>query len=342
MSPTLLFADAYVHRLDPFAIQFTETIGLRWYGLSYAAGFLIAWWLVHRLARTGRSPLTGAQVGDLMFYIIAGVLIGGRLGYVAFYEPSLIGFSSQFPYWNVLAITKGGMASHGGMIGATVACLLFARRARVSALHTLDLTVFVCPPGLFLGRLANFINAELWGKPLPEAMQAAPPWWGVKYPQEILRWNPARPEDAERLAVIDPLHVTIGGDETFRLEVMKATIEGREGVAEIVEPVLTAYYPSQIFQALTDGPILFGVLVLVWLRPRRPGVVGSWFLLAYGLLRIASEWFRQPDEGVALYLGLSRGQGLSVLLVLTGIVCVIVCSRRNVPRMGGLGKTVSR
>ena len=107
----------------------------------------------------------------------------------------------------------------------------------------------------------------------------------------------------------------------------------------MIEPLLTTYYPSQLIQALTDGPILILALVLVWLRPRKPGVVGGWYLMVYGLLRIFSEIFREPDAGVALLFNVvSRGQLLSILMIVIGAIAVILCQRRNVERLGGLLK----
>ena len=108
-------------------------------------------------------------------------------------------------------------------------------------------------------------------------------------------------------------------------------------MSTVVEPLLTAYYPSQIIQALTDGPILVAILALIWLRPRKPGVIGGTFLIAYGVMRIVTERYRQPDEGVALLFGaLSRGQVLSILMVLAGIAALILCQRRKVERISGL------
>jgi phosphatidylglycerol:prolipoprotein diacylglycerol transferase len=329
-------AESYLHDLDPFAIRITDSFGVRWYGLSYAAGFVIAWSLIEWLARTGRSPLAG-RVGDLMFYVIAGVLIGGRVGYAAFYDPGLfIGFSSSFPFWDLLALNQGGMASHGGIIGVIIACMIFARRNQVSSLHLLDLVAFTCPAGLGLGRLANFVNGELWGRPLPDAMQDAPPWWSIKYPDEVFLWDPARPQDAERLLEIESLRGMLGGDTTFLSSVVDAARAGQEQVVTVLQPLLTAFYPSQIFQTVTDGPVLFGALVLVWLRPRKPGVVGAWFLIVYAALRLGTEAFRQPDAGVALLLGLSRGQVLSVAMLLAGLIGLAVATNRKVEPMCGL------
>ena len=186
----MLLADSFLHRLDPFAIHFTPTFGVRWYGLAYAVGFLLAWWLVRWLVKTGRSTLSLRDVGDMMFAVILGVLIGGRLGYAILYEPHLFtDFFPRFPWWGLLAINHGGMASHGGMVGVILALTIFGRRRHIPVLHMLDLGALCSTIGLFLGRIANFINAELWGKPLPAAMQSNPPWWSIKYPMQITeRW----------------------------------------------------------------------------------------------------------------------------------------------------------
>ena len=102
-------------------IEFSSGFGVRWYGLSYAMGFLVAWMMIRWISRRSWSPLPPQKVGDLMFAVILGVLLGGRLGYAIFYEPHLfIGFSKSLPYWDLLAINKGGMASHGGMIGVMI------------------------------------------------------------------------------------------------------------------------------------------------------------------------------------------------------------------------------
>ena len=331
----LLLAESYLHRLDSVAIHITQSLPIRWYGLAYAAGFLIGWWIIRWFAKTGRSQLTVEMAGDLMFYLIAGVLVGGRLGHVIFYGHGkpFIEFSADFPFWELLAINRGGMSAHGGIIGVIAACWIFAHRRRISALHLFDLGSLVCTPGLFLGRLANFVNAELWGKALPVPMQADPPWWSVKYPEEILL-----PGFAHLAEVEMKLRTIIGGSATFYGNVIEAARDGNEQVIEVLRPLLTAYYPSQLIQAFTDGPVLFLVLTLVWLKPRKPGIVGPWFLIAYGVMRICTEVVRQPDEGVALLLGLSRGQVLSVLMILVGIIAMTICARRPVEPLGGLLK----
>ena len=351
----ILLAEAYLHQLDPFVIEFPASWqnapfvpdGIRWYGLSYVAGFILAWLFFRWMAVTKRSTLpSAAAAADLLFYIILGVLVGGRLGYVLFYQPSLfLEFTVHFPYWGLLAIPTGGMARQGGLLGVMRCCWLSAHGRRRPSRHLCDLTVLAAPAGLGLGRLANFVNAELWGKALPTSMQSyppilpavQPPWWSVKYPEEILQWNPAVEIDMDRLLEIDHLKSSLGGDTSFYQNVVEAVRQGDQAVIGVVEPLLTAYYPSQIIQAITDGPILVATLALLWLRPRKPGVIGAVFLISYGVMRIVTERYRQPDEGVALLLGaLSRGQVLSILMVVAGIAALILCQRRNVERISGL------
>lgn len=324
----MLLAESYLHSLDPYAFRFGgDGFGIRWYGLAYVAGLLIAWGMASWMSRTRRSLVPTPQVSDMMMWIIGGVLIGGRLGYVLFYDPSLlITFDSSFPWWQVLAIHQGGMASHGGIIGVIVALLIFAARNRLPLLHPLDVAALIATPGLFLGRLANFINGELWGEPWRGDGEA--PSWTVKYPEEVLY--------APGAFHLESLRSTIGGDESFHERVVMEAQAGNQTVIDVLQPQLTPFYPSQLLQAVTDGPILLAALILVWIRPRKPGVVAGCFLMFYGILRMVTEFFRQPDEGVSLLLGLSRGQQLSLLQVLIGLILLVWCATRRVERVGGL------
>lgn len=375
----MFLAESYLHTLDPFAIRFSQDFGIRWYGLSYAFGFLVAWLLVGWMARKSWSLLPPRRVGDFMFAGMFGVLAGGRLGYALFYDPHLfIGFTSAFPFWDLLAINKGGMASHGGMIGVILACFWWGRRNRVDPFHLFDMGGLTATIGLGVGRIANFVNAELWGKALPASMQANPPWWSVKYPQQIgerlipviNRGDQTEGEHALSIATaavdfhitgdaaqmfpqvlaeaqrrLDTVHTqlapVIGSDGEFfrRIEQLASDANHamHDQVAAVVKPVLTAYYPSQIFQAVTDGPLLLALLAIMWLKPRQPGTICAWFLIFYGVLRILTEVFRQPDIGVSLTFGLlSRGQTLSAVMVGCGAAILWVASRRNVPRLGGI------
>ncbi len=322
----MLLAEAWIHDLDPFLVEFSDGIGLRWYGLSYIAGFLVGWLLLRLLARSRRTALRPEMAGDLLLSCVVGVLVGGRLGYVAFYDPALLwSFESSVPWWGLLAIHRGGMASHGGLIGVIVAAWLFGRRWGLAPRDVVDCLAVAAPPGLGFGRLANFINGELWGRAMPEAAQAAPPWYAVKYPEEIL----AAPADVQ-VRALESLGPLASGTEPLA-NAVRAVYEGNAEVAERLAPHLTAYWPSQLFQAAAEGPILLAAVLAAWFWPRRhAGTVGATFLLVYGVLRIVTEQFRQPDEGVALLLGLTRGQVLSVAMVVAGAALLWRWVRRDV------------
>lgn len=152
-------------------------LALRWYALAYIVGILIAWGLAVRAVRRpslwpgNTPPMTPKQIEDMLFYLVLGIILGGRLGFVLFYQP---GYYLSNP-GEILRVWQGGMSFHGGMIGVLVAALLFTARHKIDRLSAADLIAHAVPPGLLLGRLANFINAELWGRPtdLP---------WGVAFP----------------------------------------------------------------------------------------------------------------------------------------------------------------
>jgi phosphatidylglycerol:prolipoprotein diacylglycerol transferase len=155
---------------------FGFTLALRWYALAYIAGLVFGWWIILRAIRTprlwaGDPPLTSEQVERFFTWVVVGVILGGRLGYVIFYEP---GTYLAEP-WRIPFVWEGGMAFHGGFAGVVVAGIWFCRRERIPMLSMGDLLAVATPLGLGLGRLSNFVNAELWGRPtdLP---------WGVIFP----------------------------------------------------------------------------------------------------------------------------------------------------------------
>lgn len=340
----ITLADAWLHTLDPVVFQIAGNLAVRWYGLAYIGGFILGWLLLRLLSRRAVIALSPTQVTDLMLAMILGVLVGGRLGYVAFYDPSLLTrFSSSPPWWGLFAINQGGMASHGGIAGVIVATLLFSRRVRLPWLHTLDAVAFVAPIGLFLGRLANFINGELLGR-----IVAAPgepgPAWSVRYPQELFtRHAPTLSAEQEHalLDLAEPFRMA--GEESYNaaFERMIGALQRggtrAQALANELPLVLSARHPSQLYQALAEGVILFAALVIVWARPRKPGVVGCWFLIVYGVGRIATEFWRLPDDQFAVprIAGLSRGQWLSVAMVAAGAAALPLVSRRAVALAGG-------
>ncbi len=313
----------YLHNLDPFAIQITETFGIRWYGLSYLTGFVLAYFLVKRIARCGRSTLKPADAADLIFYFALGIMIGGRIGYALFYQPDLCGFSKSFPFWRMLMLHQGGMASHGGMIGLIAASWLYARNHKHRFTHILDLGAFAAPLGLFCGRIANFINGELYGRGPTDVP------WAVKFPQEIQHWS------SKQLEQLNPIFAHAPQATTYD-DLVKAVQTGNAQVAAQLAPLLTARHPSQIYQALLEGLIVFAVLAWVWRKPRRPLVIGSLFCGVYAILRIIGEQFRQPDAHIGFeWLGMTRGQWLSIALLAGGAVLLWIFGRRSDHPMGG-------
>ena len=153
-------ASQYFHwEPHPFIFQISEGIGLRYYGLAYVLGFVIGGWLLKVYHDHKLSPFDKSQRQDIFLYIILGVALGGRLGYFLFYQP----FDLIREPWVFFQIWKGGMASHGGFIGIAVTTWWISRKFKQPFWHTADLLSSLAPAGLFLGRIANFLNGELWG-----------------------------------------------------------------------------------------------------------------------------------------------------------------------------------
>jgi phosphatidylglycerol:prolipoprotein diacylglycerol transferase len=178
----------WVHHLNPFLGPHWGNIGIRYYGLSYLLGFLAAAGLLRLYCRAGRSQLPADRVPDLMVAAIIGTLIGGRCGYFLFYHPDTLAADPLA----ILRIWEGGMASHGGMIGVAIALIWFGRLERIPVLHLGDLVVSAAPAGLFFGRIANFINGELWGKPTRVP-------WAVIFPDSAVPGTPVFPRHPSQL-----------------------------------------------------------------------------------------------------------------------------------------------
>ena len=156
--------------IDPIAFS-VGPLAVRWYGLMYLAGFAIGWWLGLRRIKQGAAPITRQQLDDLLFLVVLGVILGGRLGYVLFYKP---GYYAAHPL-EIFAIWQGGMSFHGGLLGVMLAMVFAARRSQVDWLRLMDFIAPLIPPGIAAGRLGNFINAELPGR-----VTTVP--WGMVFP----------------------------------------------------------------------------------------------------------------------------------------------------------------
>lgn len=348
---------AWVHDLGPIAFQIGP-LAIRWYGLSYVLGFVAGWWLLTRLARRGLIMIPPDRVADAAMLWVAGVVVGGRLGYAILYDPSLfVQFGDRFPFWALLEINKGGMASHGGIAGTIIAAAVISRGFkgpegnRIGVCppeHMMDTIAVVCPIGLGLGRLANFINGELLGKiaTMPgEGGVGGGPWWAVKFPQEVLDDHAPTltGQQALDLRVLAARHA-MPGDGAFGQQyqrLLDALHAGGARAAEIkrdLAPLLAARHPSQLYQFLAEGVVLGAVLWWIWRKPRNPGVVGCWFLISYGVMRVATEFWRLPDGHLTVQriAGLSRGQWMSVVMVVCGAVLLAHFGRKQgVQKLGG-------
>ncbi len=342
-----------VHNFDPFLWQIYGNFGIRWYGLAYLAGFICAYYMIYKMALINKAQIPVRLISDFITYCAIGILLGGRLGYVFFYSPDLLSqFKREFPFWGVLAVNEGGMASHGGMIGLILACMLFAKIHRLNTLHLFDWVAMCGPIGIFFGRLANFVNGELVGR-------ASDPNFplGMKFPSDIFMWPTQEPGKMRALSnVVDKLGMTSEnwlslldkGKSDFNAQVtvhntlnqiLAAVQDGNAAVTEALAPLLVLRHPSQLYAAFGEGLLLFLILWLIWYKPRRPGVIGSLFLVFYSIIRIVGEQFRMPDAHIGLdSMGFTRGQILSGAMLLVGLILLIFWSRRLAQPLGGWGR----
>lgn len=329
MLPTLA---AYVHNIDPYALQITPSFGLRWYGLSYVFGFFLGFLLILRVAKAGVSSVPPERVVDLVVTLAVGIVAGGRLGYCLFYRPELLWqFESSFPYWGLFAVNQGGMASHGGILGGIAASWWFAFRHGHRWTHILDLMAFGAPLGLFFGRIANFINGELYGRPCSPDFALA-----VKFPQELYEADERTLNSLQ--SQLSPFFPGRMSGDWIGLTIEKIQA-GNQQITTIVEPLLIARHPSQLYAALSEGLVTFIVLAILYRKPVKPGTIAAGFCITYGLMRIFNEFFRMPDahllDSEFAAVGITRGQWLSVLLVLLGVGIIIWTRYSKLPKEGG-------
>jgi phosphatidylglycerol---prolipoprotein diacylglyceryl transferase len=292
----------YLDNFSPFMVKFGPSFGIRWYGFSYLLAFFCGFLLLRWLAQHRYCALPAAKVGDFIALASLGVVAGGRLGYVLFYRP---GQALADPLF-ILRVWDGGMSSHGGMIGLTLVTFFYARAQRISWLSLADNIAVVAPVGLFLGRCANFINGELYGR-------AATVAWAMLFPKEALDL----PEiGARTLAAAHAARPTVAS-----LEEVIEHARTDPGLQSVLHRTLTPRHPSQIYEALLEGAVLFGCLWFLRVRTKQPrGMLAGLFLLLYALVRVVVEYFREPDA--PLTGPFTRGQTLSVMLIIGGICFV--------------------
>jgi len=288
---------AFLHTFGPFVFRIGD-FGPRWYGLSYVASALVAYWLYKRLASRRYTDLPPEKVADFITWTgLFGVLLGGRLGWIVFY-----GFKEQHenPWW-MLEVWKGGMSSHGGILGLVLVTFVLSRRWKVSWTSIGDTLCVVATTGLFLVRCANFINGELIGKP-----GTVP--WAVQFPRELLDTEVGRMELA-------PVAMNALGRSAS--EIVDMVPDDAE-VRKVLGEILTPRHPSQIYEALLEGAFLFSVLWLLRTRCRVPrGVLTGLFFILYAAVRIIAESFREPDPAWAVG-SFSAGQFLSLFMFAIG------------------------
>jgi len=249
--------------IDPILIQ-VGPFAIRWYALAYIVGLVLGWRYVRRLVQRPGWQLTPLEIDDLLLYVTLGVVLGGRFGYVLFYRPL---FYLSHPF-EALAVWQGGMSFHGGTVGVILAMWLFSYLRKRSFLEIGDAVVCAIPIGLFFGRIANFINAELYGR-------TTDVWWGVVFPT--------------------------GGPEPR--------------------------HPSQLYEAMLEGVVLFAILAAMGWRPRDPATAGRLsgvFLMGYAVARTVVEMFREPDAHLGfLWAGFTMGQLLSLPMLVAGLTLVV-------------------
>lgn len=263
--------------ISPDLIAFGP-IHIRWYGMMYILGFALGYLLLKKRSRETGLNIDVEVLKDFAFYLFVGVLLGGRLGYVLFYQPM---YYVQNPV-EFLYIFRGGMSFHGGLIGTLLAGWLFCSRKGIDFYRMADAVIPAVPIGLGLGRIGNFINAELWGRP------TTVPW-----------------------AMVFP-----------------------------TDPTQQLRHPSQLYEFLLEGVLLFTILMVLRRFKLAPGVLFWTFIMLYGVARIVGEFFREPDAHLSFLFSqvpglasanLTAGMLLSLPMLVGGLVMIAALSRKGTP-----------
>ncbi len=246
----------FINNFDPVAFNLF-TIEIRWYSLSYIFGIFFGWIYCKKKLINNVEYLK--QFDDYIFYLIIGIILGGRIGYILIYN---LGYYLNNPL-EIFMIWQGGMSFHGALIGIILVTYIFSIKKNLSTYYFLDLVALSSPIGIFFGRVSNFINSELYGRETDV-------FWSVKF------------------ILVDDLN----------------------------------RHPSQIYEALSEGILLFIVLnFLVQRSGKKEGYISSLFLIFYSIFRFLVEFTREPDEQLGLlFFGLSAGQLISVVVLFLGIL----------------------
>ena len=256
----------FINNFDPVAIQIFS-IEIRWYSLAYIFGILLGWLYCKKILIKDKN--ISKLFDDLISYLIIGIILGGRLGYVIFYN---LEYFSNNPI-EILMIWQGGMSFHGGLLGVLASTIIYAKKHNLNKFIFLDLIAASAPIGIFLGRIANFVNSELYGRKTDIL-------WSVIFPKV---------------------------DNITR-------------------------HPSQIYEALLEGVILFFILFFFIKKNYllKPGLISSLFLIFYSLFRFLVEFFRVPDEQIGfIYLNLTIGQIISLIFLSFGFYLFFIKKNEN-------------
>lgn len=308
----------FIHKLDPVALHLFGGLSLKWYGLAYLLGFVCGFLLLRRLARRGLWVLPPAQTGDFIAAAaLFGVFAGGRLGYILFYQIPETGWRALLADpLVVFRVWEGGMASHGGILGLMVFTWFYARKHHVTWTGLGDGLCVVAPLGLMFGRIANFINGELYGR-----VAMVP--WAVLFP-DSLRREPAEVQSAawQACTAVEPRLA-----DADSLQALVAAVRENPRVAEVLGYFLKPRHPSQLYEAALEGLLLFLILWTVRIRFRNApdGLMTGLFFLCYAVFRVFGEQFREPDA--ALVGPFTKGQFLSFFMVLLGVAFLVHARR---------------
>ncbi|MEP7071547.1 MAG: prolipoprotein diacylglyceryl transferase [Verrucomicrobiota bacterium] len=298
----------FVDNFDPFIFRISENVGPRWYGFAYVMAFFCGFLVLRYLARCGYCDLAPERVGDFITWTaLFGVLLGGRLGYVLFYRPEML----RDPL-SIFRVWEGGMSSHGGMFGIFFSVLWYSRRHHLSWRNLGDSLVVAAPLGLFFGRMANFVNGELYGR-------AARVPWAMQFPKEMLE---NRGLEERAFAAAQQIDHTLTSPEQ-----LAGAARHSAALTNVLREVLTPRHPSQLYEAAGEGLLLFTILWVVRTRCRTAnGVLIGLFFIVYAIIRIVVENFREPDA--SLIGPLTRGQFLSLFLIVIGVSFLVAARLR--------------
>ena len=275
---------------NPIAVELGP-IKIHWYGIMYLIGFAAAWWLGRVRAGRPGSSWKKLDVDDLVFFGMMGVIFGGRTGYVLFYGMDYWAHDAWYP----LKVWEGGMSFHGALLGTLVAMGVYAWRRKRQIADVFDFAAPLPQIGLFFGRLGNFINGELWGKPTSAT-------WG--FTVDPAKLYPAPADNALQYC------------RRFNLN-----------------PCILHVHASQLYEAGLEGLVAFAILWLFTRRPRPQLAPSGLFLLLYGTARFGIEFVRVPDANLG-YLAadwVTMGQILSLPMIVGGIVLLVIAYRRRAP-----------